>query len=110
MELALVSKTLTTECIGNPGNGDLLGTAEWKGFLVYDLLEGLGISEEASTVKYLSADGYFSYNSLEELKNAEIVGALFMNDKVIPAKHGFPLRIIYPWILRRSPPWMDCGD
>jgi len=107
MDLALVSRTLTTECIGNPGNGDLLGTAEWKGFLVYDLLEGLGIIEEASTVKYISADGYYSYNSLEELKKGEIIGALFMNDNVIPAKYGFPLRIIFPGYYGvRHPGWI----
>lgn len=106
-KLALVSRTLTTECIGNPGNGDLLGTAEWEGFLVYDLLESFGISEEASAVKYLSADGYYTYNSMEELKNAKVIAALMMNDEVIPALHGFPLRIIFPGYYGvRHPGWI----
>ncbi len=105
--LEMVEKTVTIECIGNPANGDLLGTATWKGFSVYDLLENLGIKDGATFVKYTCADGYFTFNTLEELKNREVTGALFMNDEPIPTKYGFPLRIIFPGYYGvRQPGWV----
>lgn len=105
--LSMYKKTLTIECIGNPANGSQIGTAEWRGFRVYDLLDGLGIKEEASTVKYISADGYFTYNTLDELKNSEVLGALYMNDEAIPPLYGFPLRMIFPGYYGvRQPGWI----
>jgi len=105
--LEMVERTLTIECIGNSANGDLLGTATWKGFKVYDLLESLGIQDGASTVKYICADGYYTFNSLEELQNAEILGALYMNKDPIPPLYGFPLRIIFPGYFGvRQPGWI----
>lgn len=105
--LTLVKKTLTIECIGNTANGSLLGTAQWRGFRVYDLLESLGIQEGASTVKYISADGYFTYNTLDELQEKEVLGALYMNDASIPPLYGFPLRIIFPGYYGvRQPGWI----
>lgn len=107
LDLEMVERTLTIECIGNPVNGNLVGTATWKGFRIYDLLESLGIKEGVSTVKYLCADGYFTYNNLEDLQEADVIGALYMNDELIPAKYGFPLRIIFPGYYGvRQPGWI----
>ena len=105
--LDMHKRTLTIECISNLPNGPQLGTAEWRGFRVYDLLENLGIQEDAATVKYLSADGYFTYNTIEELKNKEVLGALYMNDESIPPLYGYPLRIIFPGYFGvRQPGWI----
>jgi DMSO/TMAO reductase YedYZ molybdopterin-dependent catalytic subunit len=60
--------TLTVECIGNSPNGPLLSTAVWKGFLLYDFLESLRISEGAAAVRYEGKDGYFASHSLDQVK------------------------------------------
>jgi DMSO/TMAO reductase YedYZ molybdopterin-dependent catalytic subunit len=105
--LVMVERTLTIECIGNGANGNLLGTASWKGFRVYDLLESLGIQDGVSTVKYICADGYYTFNSIEELQNSEILGALYMNGDPIPPLYGYPLRIIFPGYYGvRQPGWI----
>ena len=105
--LEMVEKTLTVECIHNPVNGKLLGTATWKGFDIYKLLEHLGIEEGVSFVKYVCSDGYFTYNTIEELRERDIVGALYMNDEPIPEKYGFPLRILFPGYYGvRQPGWV----
>jgi hypothetical protein len=107
LELEMVERPLTIECIGNPAGGSLVGTARWKGFRVYDLLESLGIREGATAVKYTSADGYFTYNSLEQLRDQEVIGALYMNGESIPEQHGYPLRIIFPGYYGvRQPGWI----
>lgn len=106
-KLQMVKKTLTIECIGNSANGSLIGTAEWRGFRVYDLLESLGIQEGATVVKYISADGYFTYNTLDELQEREVLGSLYMNDASIPPLYGFPLRILFPGYYGvRQPGWV----
>lgn len=103
----LIERTFTIECIGNTAGGPLLGNATWKGFHLYDLLEDLGIKEGATAVKYICADGYYTFNTLEELQSAGVIGALYMNDSPIPAKYGFPLRIIFPGYYGvRQPGWV----
>ncbi|MHA2179684.1 MAG: molybdopterin-dependent oxidoreductase, partial [Candidatus Thorarchaeota archaeon] len=94
--LNLTELPLTIECIGNNEDGPLIGTAVWKGFSLFDLLETLGISETATGVRYLAADGYFASHTMDQLENNGILGALYMNGVEIPPLHGFPLRILNP--------------
>lgn len=106
-KLRMHEKTLTIECIENPPNGELLATAKWRGFRLYDLLDSLGIPELASTVRYTCADGYYTYNTLEEVKNSEVLCALYINDEPIPPKYGFPLRVLFPGYYGvRQPGWV----
>jgi hypothetical protein len=105
--LNLTELPLTIECIGNGVNGRLVGTALWKGFNVYNLLESLGISETATGVKYLAADGYYASHTLDQLKNNGVLGALYMNGVEIPPVQGFPLRILNPGYYGvKQPAWV----
>jgi len=105
--LNLTELPLTIECIGNGVNGKLVGTALWKGFNVFDLLETLGISENATGVKYLAADGYYASHTLDQLENNGVLGALYMNGVEIPPVQGFPLRILNPGYYGiKQPAWV----
>jgi DMSO/TMAO reductase YedYZ molybdopterin-dependent catalytic subunit len=105
--LDLVELTLTTECIGNPVNGGLVGTVVWKGFRLYDLLQSLGLDDHATGVKYLAADGYYASHTLEQIKNSQVIGALFMNGELLPPEQGFPLRILIPgYYGAKQPAWV----
>lgn len=96
LELDLIEKTLTTECIGNSPKGSLISTAVWKGFSVYDLIDSLSLKGDATGVRYTAADGYFVSHTLDQLKNNGTIGALFMNGVTLPPVQGFPLRIVNP--------------
>ncbi len=87
---------LTIECIGNSPNGPLLSTAIWRGFLLYEFLEALGLGEDAVAVRYEGADGYFASHTLDQVKDNNVLVALYMNGKPIPQLHGFPVRILNP--------------
>lgn len=87
---------LTIECIGNSPNGPLLSTAVWKGFLLYDFLETLGLDGRAVSVRYEGADGYYASHTLDQVKNNGVMVALYMNGVPIPLVHGFPVRILNP--------------
>ncbi len=105
--LNLTELPLTIECIGNSENGKLVGTALWKGFNVYALLETLGISEGATGVRYLAADGYYASHTMNQLKNNSVLGALYMNGAEIPPVQGFPLRILNPGYYGvKQPAWV----
>ena len=105
--LNLTELPLTIECIGNSISGKLVATAVWKGFNLFNLLESLGISESATGVKYLAADGYYASHTLEQLENNGVLGALYMNDVEIPPVQGFPLRILNPGYYGvKQPAWV----
>jgi len=105
--LPMVEYPLTVECIGNSANGSLVSTANWKGFNIYDFLTGLGMSDNIGGVKYYGDDGYFASHTLDQIKDENVIGALFMNDEAIPALHGFPLRILIPGYYGvKQPAWV----
>ncbi len=105
--LNLTDLPLTIECIGNPFTGKLVSTAMWRGFKLYDLLETLGISEGATGVRYMAADGYYASHTMDQLENNGVLGALYMNGVEIPPIHGFPLRILNPGYYGvKQPAWV----
>lgn len=105
--LNMTALPLTIECIGNGINGKLVGTAFWDGFNLYELLETLGISENATGVRYRAADGYYASHTMDQLRDNGVVGALYMNGEEIPPLHGFPLRILNPGYYGvKQPAWV----
>ena len=105
--LNLTEIPLTIECIGNGENGKLVATALWKGFNLFDLLSSLGLSESATGVRYLAADGYYASHTLEQLQSNRVLGALYMNGVEIPPIQGFPLRILNPGYYGvKQPAWV----
>lgn len=105
--LEMIEIPLTTECIGNGVNGNLISTAYWKGFNVFDFLTSLGIKENATGVKYLAADGYYASHTLDQVENSSILGALYINGEVLPPVQGFPLRIVNPGAFgAKQPAWV----
>jgi hypothetical protein len=106
-ELPRVEIPLTVECIGNSPNGQLLSTARWEGFLLYDFLVSLGISPRATGVQYRAADGYYASHTIEQIRDNGVLCALYMNGEVIPSLHGFPLRILNPGYYGvKQPAWV----
>ena len=78
--LPMIEYPLTVECIGNSENGSLVSTARWKGFNIYDFLTGLGMTDNIGGVKYFGVDGYFASHTIDQIKNENVIGALYMND------------------------------
>ncbi|QEE14920.2 molybdopterin-dependent oxidoreductase [Promethearchaeum syntrophicum] len=106
-ELNLIEQTLTTETIGNPTNGQLVSTAVWKGFLIYDFIVSLGLKENVTGIKYVAEDGYYVSHTLSQLLDNGIIGALYMNDESLPVEQGFPLRIVSPGAYgAKQPAWV----
>src|SRR5206468_12643804 len=85
----------TLMCVSNPVGGDLIGTATWLGVPVRDLLARARPRSGADMVLSAGADGFTASTPLSALTDERhAVLAVGMNGAVLPALHGFPVRMV----------------
>lgn len=93
----LVEADVTLACVSNEVGGDLIGTARWLGVRLDELLAEAGVRPEASQVVGRSVDGFtagFPTAVLDDGRDALL--AVGMNGEPLPARHGFPARLVVP--------------
>lgn len=127
---ALPARTLrvTLECAGNgrglmsPRNPSMpwlhegVGTAEWTGTPLRNVLELAGMAPDAVDVAFLGADRGFNRGVEHDygrgLKPAaamaeEVLLAYAMNGAALALQHGYPLRLVVPgWFGMASVKWL----
>ena len=70
--------------------------AKWKGFDLEALMEVVDPQPEASWVHFYCADDYYESLSVDELLEDGVFFAYGMNDELLAAKYGSPLRLVAP--------------
>ena len=70
--------------------------AKWEGFDLNSLLELAEPEADARWLHFFCADGYYESLSLDELAEDGVLFAYGMNDELLPAKYGSPLRLVVP--------------
>ncbi|MGB5357621.1 MAG: sulfite oxidase [Eudoraea sp.] len=121
---------LTLECGGNgrsefdpPAKGNqwtigAVSCANWTGIRLKDILEDVGINDDAVYIGYHAADSHLSRDPEKEpisrgapmtkALQEETLLAFKMNDKDIPLAHGYPLRLIAGgWPASVSGKWVN---
>lgn len=121
---------LTIECGGNgrsefspPAKGNqwstgAVGCGKWTGIRLADLLEDIGVKEDAVYLAYEGADTHLSGdpNKLPISRGVPITKALqpesliawAYNDKDLPLMNGFPLRLVFGgWPASTSGKWLN---
>lgn len=121
---------LTLECGGNgrsefdpPAKGNqwtvgAVSCATWTGVCLKDVLEDVGIKNDAVYIGYHAADTHLSGDATKEpisrgapMRKAledETLIAFKMNGKKIPISHGFPLRLVAGgWPASVSGKWIN---
>ena len=79
-------------------------TILWEGILLRDLLDEVGVSEEANTVIFHAYDGYSTTHPLDFFYDNDILLAYKMNNVTIPPERGYPFVLVaedkwgYKWI------------
>jgi DMSO/TMAO reductase YedYZ molybdopterin-dependent catalytic subunit len=96
MDFPTITQTATYGCISNRIGGDLIGTAEWTGLRLRDLLSELGLKPEATELFVESADGFFESVVMFDMMDPRTILIYGMNGETLPVDHGFPLRIYIP--------------
>jgi len=123
---------VTLECAGN-GRGllsprpvsqpwlvEAVGTAEWTGTPLRDLLDEAGVLDSAVEILFTGRDQgvqgdevhYYQRSlSVSEASRDEVLLAWAMNGQPLEPQHGFPLRLIVPgWYGMASVKWLERID
>lgn len=96
-EFELVEKVVTLTCVSNPVGGDLISNAVWTGYRVRDLLARAGVHSDADMVLSTSSDGFTAGTPVEALTDSrDALLAITMNGEPLPARHGYPARLVVP--------------
>jgi DMSO/TMAO reductase YedYZ molybdopterin-dependent catalytic subunit len=91
-----MTQPITLSCISNPVGGDLIGTSNWTGVRLRDLLKDLGLRPEAKELAIKAADGFYESVVMEDMLDPRTLLVYGMNGDTLPVEHGFPLRIYIP--------------
>jgi DMSO/TMAO reductase YedYZ molybdopterin-dependent catalytic subunit len=119
---------VTMECAGNgrarlrprpvsqPWLVEAVGTAEWTGVPLRDLLAEAGVADDAVEVVFTGADhgvergveqDYQRSLPLADAMRGEVLVAYAMNGGPLPPQHGAPLRLVVPgWYGMASVKWL----
>ena len=123
-----VRRAVTMECAGNgrarleprplsqPWIAEAVGTGEWGGVPLRDVLEEAGVSDGAVEVVFGALDRgidggveqfYERSLPLAEALRADVLLAYELNGAPLPPQHGFPLRLVVPgWYGMASVKWL----
>jgi DMSO/TMAO reductase YedYZ molybdopterin-dependent catalytic subunit len=96
MAFPVITQPITLSCISNRVGGDLIGTSNWTGLRLRDLLEDLGIQREAEELMVEAADGFFESVTMKDMMDPRTLLVYGMNGETLQVDHGFPLRIYIP--------------
>jgi len=96
LALPRVQRYTTMRCVSNTLQSNLMGTAEWSGIFLRQLVDpgraGAGITE----VAFIGADGHDDSLPVGAAFSEELLLALGMNGKTLNRVHGFPFRLLAP--------------
>ncbi|MFX0058932.1 MAG: DUF4079 family protein [Candidatus Hodarchaeota archaeon] len=81
----------TLECVEG-----IFGTAEWEGIPLKDILSLSGVRNNAYDVVFYAEDNYSDSLTIKEASAENILLAFKMNGEILPAEHGFPIRLVAP--------------
>jgi DMSO/TMAO reductase YedYZ molybdopterin-dependent catalytic subunit len=70
--------------------------AAWSGVPLDYLLKLAGVQPESHSLDLVSADGYYTTVSLEDVRTSRTFLAYEWEGQPLPILHGFPLRAIFP--------------
>ncbi|MHB1004071.1 MAG: molybdopterin-dependent oxidoreductase [Chloroflexota bacterium] len=96
MAYPAVVAPITLSCISNTVGGELIGNAYWTGLRLRDLLADLGLRPDATELHLESADGFYGSVTLADALDEQTLLVYGMNGAILPAGHGYPLRILIP--------------
>ncbi len=97
----------TLECISNPVGGNLISNAVWKGVGCAEILGMAGVQPGAREVKMQAADGYRTAIPVDLAMHPRSLLVYEMNGEPLPARHGFPLRCLWPGRYgQKQPKWL----
>jgi DMSO/TMAO reductase YedYZ molybdopterin-dependent catalytic subunit len=107
---------LTPRPVSQPWLTGAVGTADWTGVRLVDLLDDAGLTDDAVDVVFAGADhgldrgtedDYRRGLGVTEARHEDVLVAYEMNGAALPPQHGFPARLVVPgWYGMASVKWL----
>ncbi|MSO59112.1 MAG: hypothetical protein EXQ63_02175 [Ilumatobacteraceae bacterium] len=92
-----VTHDITMGCVSNEVGGDLIGTAQWSGVLLADVLRSCGVQSGAEQLVSRSVDGWTCGTPVDAIMDGRpAMLVTSMNGEPLIPKHGFPVRMVVP--------------
>jgi DMSO/TMAO reductase YedYZ molybdopterin-dependent catalytic subunit len=85
---------VTLRCISNTLKSDLMGTAEWAGIHLSQLMGRNALPPGMAEVAFIGAEGHDDSLRIDYAYSDEAMLALGMNGKTLSRTHGFPVRLL----------------
>jgi DMSO/TMAO reductase YedYZ molybdopterin-dependent catalytic subunit len=109
--LPAVTQETTLECISNWVGGGLISNAMWRGVPLRHFIEAAGPLPGIKEVVCRAVDGYADNISYEQAMDPTTLVAYEMNGVPLPARHGFPARLVVPGLVgEKSIKWLTRID
>jgi DMSO/TMAO reductase YedYZ molybdopterin-dependent catalytic subunit len=86
----------TMRCVSNTLKSDLMGTAQWTGVRLGQLIDPAALPGGLAEVAVIGVDGHGDSLPVGFAFSAGSLLALGMNGKSLDRTHGFPLRLVTP--------------
>ena len=94
--LPAATQETTLRCISNQVGDGLMSNAVWKGVPMRAVIEAAGAKQGVVEVYLHGVDNYTDTFAIEKAMEPTTLIAYEMNGERIPARHGFPVRVIVP--------------
>jgi DMSO/TMAO reductase YedYZ molybdopterin-dependent catalytic subunit len=91
-----ITQETTLMCISNAVGDGLMSNAIWEGVPLRALLEAAGPMPGVVEAKLYGADGYTETIPFQKAMEPTTLVVFRMNGEPIPARHGYPVRLIVP--------------
>ena len=97
LDLPMIERDITLTCVSNEVGGGYVSSARWLGVRVRDLLERAGIRPGVDQILSTSTTGFTISTPVQALTDdRDALVAVAMNGEPLPARHGFPARLVTP--------------
>lgn len=108
LALPRIQRFTTMRCVSNTLSSNLMGTAEWSGIFLRQLVEPSSVPSSVVEVAFIGVDGHDDSLPAAYAFSEELLLALGMNGKTLNRIHGFPFRLIAPrYYGFKSVKWMS---
>ncbi|MDR6862990.1 molybdopterin-dependent oxidoreductase [Phycicoccus sp. 3266] len=97
LAMEVIEKDITLNCVSNDVGGAYISSTRWLGVRVRDVLERAGIQSGVDQIFSESVDGMTISTPVEALTDdRDALIAIAMDGQPLPARHGFPARLVTP--------------
>ena len=96
LSLPRFQRITTMRCVSNTLKSNLMGTAEWSGLSLRQLIDASRIPSGVVEIAFIGADGHDDSLDPGHALSEDLLLALGMNGMTLNRTHGFPVRIVAP--------------